>query len=465
MGHDTGADLIAMLPTSIPATGWTATGLRIGRMYAETVHVHDTKGAQHFREFIEVSFEGTKRKRRSPHETRYLEELTNAEHPRLLSEEASDYLADMKRRKMARTTQYSQKHHFRLLMLAAGDVSVARINSSHIREFWDVLRWWPADAGSAHKYRGMNDTEILECGKAANRAPRSDSTLNLAKTQITAFFNSLIRRHVIRVSPMVGFKDARKSLAKPSTRRPFQSEEIVKIFDESTFLPWARKTPHAWWGPMIGLYTGARVSEIAQLKVEDIVQDCGVWCFHIRVTEDEDGQFSQGVKGESAIRIVPIAQPLLDAGFLHFLEDARESGHARLFPQLKLGLLRGTEERNGTGYGGALCRLFSAYVKRHMPIEKGLAFHCFRHNLITGLGIKDVEPFVIASITGHTPEERGKVAKSFPVMDDYYMHIPAEIIRPKQVAALATYQPPVVLPRYERGQFEHCFGPKAKKYP
>jgi integrase len=449
-----------------PTSGWTIKDLRIGKVRAGCVHIHDMKGAHQFREFVESTFELVKRRRQGRNATRYLEELSNPEAPRLLSEEASDYLAEMKRLRKARSTQYSQKHHFRLLLLAAGDIPVSRIGSAHIREFWEVLRWWPEDAGwSKKKYEGMTDAQILACGKAQNREPRADSTMDLARTQISAFLNGLVKRRVIASSPMVSFRDPRKSLVNTPKRRPFKAEEIVKIFDPETFLPWARKAPHAWWAPMIGLYTGARVGEVAQLKVADIIQDCGIWCFSIRVTEDSDGGVSQSLKGASAVRVIPIAQPLLDAGFLDFLEDARDSGHARLFPQLKMGCKAGTQERNGVGYGQALCRLFSIHLKRSMSIQKGLAFHCFRHNLVTELTVNKVEPRVIASITGHLPKQNRREVMQFPVMEGHYTHVPTPIIRPEQVAALATFSPPVSLPVYQRGQFAHCFGKNAKKYP
>ena len=39
---------------------------------------------------------------------------------------------------------------------------------------------------------------------------------------------------------------------------------------------------------MIGLYTGARISEVAQMKVADVVEQKGVLCFAIRKTIDAD---------------------------------------------------------------------------------------------------------------------------------------------------------------------------------
>ena len=104
------------------------------------------------------------------------------------------------------------------------------------------------------------------------------------------------------------------------------------------------------------------------------------------------------------------------------------------------------------------------HLKRHHDIEKGLAFHCFRHSLITGLALNKVPYELIASITGHMPKERGREPE-FPVMEKHYLHISTAPRRAEQFSALNGYMPPVVLPRYERGQFAHCFGKHAKKYP
>jgi integrase len=133
-------------------------------------------------------------------------------------------------------------------------------------------------------------------------------------------------------------------------------------------VPWAAKYPHRWWGPILGLYTGARINEVSQLKVADIVEERGTWCLDIRKTVDEDLAGSRGarsrqrLKGKSAIRRIPIPQPVLDAGLLEFVADMREFGHPRLFPHLSSGVNKKTGESNGR-YSQGLLNQFSVYLK------------------------------------------------------------------------------------------------------
>ena len=220
---------------------------------------------------------------------------------------------------------------------------------------------------------------------------------------------------------------------------------------------------------MIGLHTGARVGEVAQLKVADVERDQGVWCFKIRITRNRDASITQGLKGKSSIRTIPIAQGLLDAGFLDFVDDARRAGHERLFPHLKLGTKQGSAENNGDGYGAALCRQFTDHLKCRHGMESGLAFHCFRHRLINHLLENNVKRKTVASITGHgtvidEEEEGGSRAMRVSYEKRGAPKPPPPGFRAEQARVLADYPPPIMLPRYTKGQFDHCYGGKAKLY-
>lgn len=145
----------SITPSGSANTGWSASRIRVGRIELDCVNIHDSAGAHHFDTFVSSALAGTRRRRQSAGATRYLEHIPHTVPGRLLSEEAADYLRDMQRRELSRSSLMNQTHYFRLLTLAAGDIPVSMITCDHIREFWEVLRWWPKNAGSQKKFEGM----------------------------------------------------------------------------------------------------------------------------------------------------------------------------------------------------------------------------------------------------------------------------------------------------------------------
>ena len=80
----------------------------------------------------------------------------------------------------------------------------------------------------------------------------------------------------------------------------------------------------------MGLYSGARVGELAQLYLRDFADIHGVKFF--RISDDNDGQ---SVKNASSRRLVPIHPDLLELGLWDRVERLRAQGQERLFPDLQ----------------------------------------------------------------------------------------------------------------------------------
>jgi integrase len=109
------------------------------------------------------------------------------------------------------------------------------------------------------------------------------------------------------------------------TRSPlFTREEMAAILgaasavpddDENPTLAYAKR-----WAPWIAAYTGARISEICQLRGVDVRRDGDVWIF--------DFTPSAGSIKTSEARVVPIHEHLLARGFVEF---ARKAGAGPLF--------------------------------------------------------------------------------------------------------------------------------------
>lgn len=140
----------------------------------------------------------------------------------------------------------------------------------------------------------------------------------------------------------------------------------------------------------------------------------------------------QKIKKKSSIRFVPLAQVLLDADFLDFVEHSREARHPRLFPHLPEGTKTdGTP--NGKGYGKQLSKRFGAYRKK-LEIEKSVAFHSFPHTISTLLAEKGVDERESALITGRV------VNSQVPTLAMHYIHNADTFTLYKRLDVLAKFK-------------------------
>lgn len=439
--------------------------LRIGRIEFEDIEVQGREAAINLQELLHTACDKTQRFRPRKDGTRYPEPLPLGAPARLLSAEIADYLGDQARRGLQQSTIGATARSLQILKITTGDIPVGRIDHKHIYLLWDLLRWAPPNVTTDPALKGLSAEELIARGRKANVPCPAISTYELHRRFLTTFFGKLVKTRAIAFSPMDAFGEMKKDLVEDPDRveRLFSDEDLQKIFAHENFIPWASKFPHRWCGLILGLYTGARINEISQLKVADIIDERGVWCVAIRKTVDEDLAGNNGprsrqrLKGKSAIRRIPIPQPVLDAGLLDFVQDMREFGHPRLFPHLSSGVNKTTGQTNGR-YSQGLLNQLSVYLKS-LGFPKGLGFHAFRHTLATDLDNKGVREEDVALITGHS------VSKKVPVLQDHYYHRKPDEVRVRQAAALALYRPPVELPAYKPGQFQGRLGRGAKVYP
>lgn len=439
--------------------------VRIGRIDFGDVVIEGREAAINWQQTLESACEKTKRYRIRKDGTRYPEPLPMGTPARLLSVEIQDHLGDMARRNLRTTTIDATARTLAILKIVCGDIPVSKIDHKHIYTLWDLLRWAPPNITTAPELQGSSAEQLIAQGKAAGVACPATSSYELHRRFLCTFFTRLEKARVIAFSPMAPFAEMKKDLMQDEGKaeRLFDDKDLQKIFNPDTYIPWASKFPHRWWGPILGLYTGARVNEVAQLKVSDVGLDRGQWCIHIRKTVDADligkhgPRSRQSLKGKSAVRKIPIPQPVLQAGFLDFLEDMKACGHPRLFPHLSAGINNKTGETNAR-YSQGLVIQFGRYMKE-LGFPKGVGFHAFRHTIATELDDKGIIEEDVALITGHS------VNKKVPVLRDAYIHKKPQTVRARQVAALGEFLPPVELPVYTRGQFKERLRKGAKFYP
>lgn len=348
----------------------------------------------------------------------------------VLSKQIRIHLADLERAGRQSKTVLDSRHTLALFQGIVGDKPVAEITSNDCRSFLQEIQYWPKHATKRPEYMNLSIRHAIAKAKAADEPRPAQNTLNKYRQRLSVFFHFLMDNQKIGRNPLTGIATPAKFDVEDETGRAFTQEELDTIFEPSAFKAWAEGHPHRWWAPMVGLYTGARVTEVCQLYVDDIATEHGIAGFHIRKIQP-----GQKLKTRASLRFVPIAKALLDAGLLEYVEDVRKAGHKRLFPHLP--------NNDGTGFGKQMSRRFSTYIKGRGVSDKGMGFHAFRHTFSTRLDRAGVPHGTIAKITGHQIEGG--------VLPKFYIDSPT---LPERVLAVEKFQSGVGLPAYTASQFD-----------
>ena len=173
----------------------------------------------------------------------------------------------------------------------------------------------------------------------------------------------------------------------------FTPAELRTLFHSNAYQECSFRKASDFWLPMLGLYTGARLDELASLPVDKVRQIDDVWCYFLSSSEA-----NHGGKNQFAPRWVPIHPTILKAGFLEHWQTVRTEGHTKLFPEL------GSAQRDGAGKRATVD--FTAY-RRELGIgaQEGRStkvFHSFRSTLVTELIQRKTDSYVRLKLLGHS---------------------------------------------------------------
>lgn len=171
---------------------------------------------------------------------------------------------------------------------------------------------------------------------------------------------------------------------------PFEPAQLRAIYDPANLS--RKRAPHVAWCALLGLYSGARVGELAQVYLRDFVEEDGIWC--LRLVTESDGQ-SQ--KTESSRRLVPLHPDLEKAGLREYVEGRRTGGHDRLFDVNLSGK---------AGVGAAVSSGFSYYILTQLGLKPRRAkatigFHSLRSNVIQALQASRLPEERRRALVGH----------------------------------------------------------------
>jgi integrase len=279
-----------------------------------------------------------------------------------------------------------------------GDMDVVQINRRHVREFRDAAQLVPRHRPG--KLRDAPLPKLVEWsrehpGTPCIAAPTINKWLTCLQSVLNwARKNGVIPDEVHWSDPVAGMR-----LKEPrSKRRPWEPEELSVLFSSPVYTQGARpkggKGEAAYWLPLLALYSGARLNELAPICVNDVKRDASSGIYFLNVIEDDE--VGRSLKTETSVRAVPVHPELARIGFIDFVECARRSGGetARLFPKLDQG--------SKGGFGEAFSKWFGRY-KRALGIDNEKSvFHSFRHGFKDALRAAGVNEDVNDALTGHS---------------------------------------------------------------
>ncbi|MDG4546589.1 MAG: site-specific integrase [Rickettsiales bacterium] len=187
-------------------------------------------------------------------------------------------------------------------------------------------------------------------------------------------------------------------------RCDFSNDDLKKLFNSPLYRGYGdykrKEAGNAitrdafYWLPLVGLYTGARSEEIAQLRISDIKVMDGITYLHLNTIYED-----QSLKNDNSKRNVPIHNELVKLGFLDYIKGLSGGSKARVFPEQRWSP---SEER----YSKYFSKDFNDYLKfldikppRNELLLKD--FHSFRHTFKTACRVAKVVKAEHDRLTGH----------------------------------------------------------------
>ncbi len=347
----------------------------------------------------EIEFRGAKIKAEGPEDhARAMEALKQME--AVLPEEVSpavQKLASDEQALLAQVVAHAQQRQSpKVSKVAAEWIMERRLKNSartvdakeyHFKDFTER-----ALKGKNPEINELDKSDIVAYKSALLKKGQAAKTIDNKLLSIADFFEYALNqgtytRH--NTNPVSGLYVLTKKerVKQTESYEPFSKEDLTVLFE-----PLAYKTkmnaPDLFWGPLLGIYTGMRISEATQIRCKDVIQaENGVHYIYVYRSKTSNG-----------IRKVPICDALIQLGFLDYVEEVRQAGAERIFPHRSF--------VNGS-YSKRLSEEHLKYLKARKikTPDDHKSFHSFRVNVITQLANNGISATLASRIVGHGTEK------------------------------------------------------------
>jgi len=307
-------------------------------------------------------------------------------------------------------TKHENEAIFELFIRVSGDLEVQKISRKLMSDYKKTMLRLPPRLSMHPSYKSMPIKKIL---KETHKLTSTPATVNKHLVRLSSLFKYAVLNGMMEHNPATEMQIKIKK-RDDEHRAAFSDENLDKLFKSKEYVDDIHTHSFQFWIPILALYTGARLEELAQLHLEDIRKVEGVWCLDI----NDEGE--KRIKSKSSKRLIPLHSFLVDSlGIVKHAQALRSQGHERLFPELP---------RRNDRYGQPVSKWFNVTYKKNcdlIPPSNGakLDFHSFRHTFINTLKQLQVNPDLIRELDGHktgdmTMDRYGKAFGARLLMND-----------------------------------------------
>jgi site-specific recombinase XerD len=318
----------------------------------------------------------------------------------LFSEVLPAFIEYMKQSDSWRGQTFAQNEAtYRMFLECCGDRPVTEYQRRDLAKFQDILRGLPKLYAKSQEWRGLPLVDIAAQTKERELPRLSLRTVKRHFTALGRLFSYLKRRgEITGENPAHGFEFPKQGRTR-SKRSMWSGEALKKLFSSPVWTgcqsEGRRSRPgelvikdEKYWLPLLGIYHGNRLEELAQLLRSDVRQDGDIW--FIDINDEGDKQ----LKNEQSRRRVPLHPELQRLGFLDYVTGTAPNADDRVFPLLHPG---GPDQKLGYYF----TKWWSRYRRDIGVYEKGLDYHSFRANVTTKLTEAGVGLEVRNELLGH----------------------------------------------------------------
>jgi integrase len=300
-----------------------------------------------------------------------------------LSSLVEPFFAKRTRDKIRQQGMAQERTTLRLFFEIVGDRPAREYGRHDITAFLDTLRRLPSRYGKSPKDKDLSIQELIERADETDAQRLADKTVKRHLSALSVFFKLAVDRGHLTLTErndIIGEHDFSLDDAREA-RDQWTGEELHQLFSSAVWTgrdPSRRSAPGMeiardarFWIPLLCVFEGTRLEEVADLRRKDVRNEAGVW--QMEITTEH-----RRLKNNSAKRAVPIHPELIRLGFLEYVARIAPQPTNPLFPDLEP---QGADQKRGP----RITRWFVEYRRDIGVFREGVGAHAFRHNVNTRL--------------------------------------------------------------------------------